>query len=86
MSGDPRELVAALGKALITWGNAAARMSHMSKCYMNKYAYDLFSKGVWQEGDRPLMVISSEGTHPPCHFERRLEAPESRNLDQGFRA
>ena len=66
MSGDPRELVAVLGKALITWGNAAVRMSHMSKCYMNKYAYDLFSKGVWQEGDRPLVI---RGQTLDGHFE-----------------
>ncbi len=32
------------------------------------------------------MVISSEGMRPLCRFERRREAPESRNLDRGFRA
>ena len=32
------------------------------------------------------MVISSEGMRPLCHFERRREAPESRNLNRGFRA
>lgn len=53
----------------------------MSKCYMNKYAYDLFNDISWQQGARPLKVISSEAVRLLCHFERRREAPESRNFD-----
>ncbi|PWL78183.1 MAG: hypothetical protein DBY20_07615 [Coriobacteriia bacterium] len=35
------------GKALLAQENPTIHISQMSKCYMNKYAYDLFSDVLW---------------------------------------
>lgn len=47
-SRGPRRHAAVLGKALVAWENLFIHISQMSKCYMNKYAYDLFNDISWQ--------------------------------------
>ena len=65
----------------------------MNKCYMNKYAYDLFKDILVIRGQTP----GNKGTDPRLSFrakrsgvEKSLQpsskAPELRSLDRGFRA
>lgn len=43
----PRTHAAVLGKVLTAWENLSIHILQMSKCYMNKYAYDLFRAISW---------------------------------------
>lgn len=48
VSRGPRTYAAVLGKVLTAWENLSIHISQMSKCYMNKYAYDLLNDILWQ--------------------------------------
>ena len=74
VSRGPRTYAAVLGKVLTAWENPFIHILQMSKCYMNKYAYDLFNDISWQQGDRPLAI---RGQTPKGHFERSGAPPLS---------
>lgn len=74
VSRGPRTYAAVLGKVLTAWENPFIHILQMSKCYMNKYAYDLFNDISWQQGARPLAI---RGQTPKGHFERSGAPPLS---------
>ena len=74
VSRGSRTYAAVLGKVLTAWENPFIHILQMSKCYMNKYAYDLFNDISWQQEARPLAI---RGQTPKGHFERSGAPPLS---------